>query len=63
MIVINFEFNQRELNKKSNSEYNFPIFFLSELITLAFGFMPEELGFKFHRIKPSKLFKSINFTV
>jgi len=58
-----FEFNQRELNKKNNSEYDFPIFYLSELIALAFGFIPEELGFKFHRIKPSKLFESINFTV
>ena len=39
-----FEFNQRELNKKNNTDYNFPIFYLSELIALAFGFKPEELG-------------------
>ena len=58
-----YEFNQRELNKKNNSDYNFPIFYLSELVALAFGFKPEDLGFKFHRIKPSTLFENINFTV
>jgi len=57
-----YEFNQRELNKKNESNYDFPIFYLSELVALAFGFKPEELGFNFHRIKPSKLFESINFT-
>ena len=58
-----FEFNQRELNKRNGSEYNFPIFYLSELIALAFGFNPNELGFNFHRIKPSILFESIQFNV
>ncbi len=58
-----FEFNQRELNKKNNSEYNIPIFYLSELMALSFGFKPEELGFNFHRIKPKGLFESIGFNV
>jgi len=58
-----FEFNQRELNKRNNTKYDFPVFYLSELVALAFGFKAEELGFNFHRIKPSKLFESINFTI
>jgi len=57
-----YEFNQRELNKRNNTNYKFPIFYLSELIALAFGFKPEELGFKFHRIKPNKLFEELNIT-
>ena len=56
-----YEFNQRELNKKNDSTYEFPIFYLSELVALAFGFKPEELGFNFHRIKPKVLFEKIQF--
>ncbi|MFW9784361.1 MAG: CoB--CoM heterodisulfide reductase iron-sulfur subunit B family protein [Candidatus Heimdallarchaeota archaeon] len=58
-----YEFNQRELNKQKGSEYNIPIFYLSELVAIAFGFKPEELGFNFHRIKPNTLFESIGFEV
>jgi len=56
-----YEFNQRELNKRNNTEYNLPIFYLSELVGLAFGFSPEEMGLNFHRIKPNELFESIHF--
>jgi len=58
-----FEFNQRELNKQKGSQYNIPIFYLSELVAIAFGFKPDELGFNFHRIKPNVLFESIGFEV
>lgn len=58
-----YEFNQRELNKQKGSDYNIPIFYLSELVAIAFGFKPEELGFNFHRIKPNTLFESIGFEV
>ncbi|MFX1498769.1 MAG: CoB--CoM heterodisulfide reductase iron-sulfur subunit B family protein [Promethearchaeota archaeon] len=58
-----YEFNQRELNKQKGSNYNIPIFYLSELVAIAFGFKPEELGFNFHRIKPNTLFESIGFEV
>ncbi|MFX1399483.1 MAG: CoB--CoM heterodisulfide reductase iron-sulfur subunit B family protein [Promethearchaeota archaeon] len=58
-----YEFNQRELNKNNNTDYNFPVFYLSELIALAFGYKPEELGFNFHRIKPNSLFESVKFDV
>ena len=56
-----FEFNQRELNKKNNTDYNVPIFYLSELIALAFGIKPAEIGLKFHRIRPNALFESTGF--
>ena len=58
-----FEFNQRELNKKNNSDYKFPVFYLSELVALAFGFKPAELGFNFHRVRPKALFESIEFVI
>ena len=50
-----FDFNQRELNKERETAYNFPVFYLSELVALAFGFNPEELGFNFHRVRPKEL--------
>ena len=56
-----FEFNQRELNKKNNTNYNFPIFYLSELVALAFGMNPDELGFNFKRIKPNEFLESLKF--
>ncbi len=54
-----YEFNQRELNKRNNSNYELPVLYLSELIALAFGFKPEELGLKFHRIKLDNLLDKI----
>ena len=50
-----FDFNQRELSKGKENGYNFPVFYLSELVALAFGFKPEELGFNFHRVRPKEL--------
>ena len=50
-----FDFNQRELSKEREIAYNFPVFYLSELVALAFGFKPEELGFNFHRVRPKEL--------
>ena len=50
-----FDFNQRELSKEKDNSYNFPVFYLSELVALAFGFKPEELGLNFHRVRPKEL--------
>jgi heterodisulfide reductase subunit B len=58
-----FDFNQRELNKKNETNFEIPIFYLSELVALAFGYKPEELGFNFHRVKPMSLLESLHFTV
>ncbi len=54
-----FDFNQRELSKGKEVGYKFPVFYLSELVALAFGFKPEELGFNFHRVKATKLLEGI----
>lgn len=50
-----FDFNQRELSKEKENGYNFPVFYLSELVALAFGFKPEDLGLSFHRVRPKEL--------
>jgi len=56
-----FDFNQKDLNKKNNTDFNFPIFYLSELVALAFGFKPEEIGLNFHRIRTDEFFERLSF--
>ena len=48
-----FDFNQREVNKINNTNYNIPVLYLTELISYAFGYKPEDIGLKYHRIKVS----------
>lgn len=56
-----FDFKQRELNKENDSDYAIPIFYLSELVALAFGYTPEEIGLKFHRVRPKTFLESLKF--
>ena len=44
------ESNQRTVNKIYEKNYEIPIFYITELIALAFGYTPDELGFKFHTV-------------
>ena len=54
-----FDFNQREINKKKNTNYNFPVFYITELIAVALGIDTEELGLNFHRIKVNNILEKI----
>lgn len=56
-----FDFNQRELNKQNGSNYKLPIFYLSELVALAFGYEPKEIGLNFHRVRATSFFEEIGF--
>ncbi|MCP4760156.1 MAG: hypothetical protein GY870_00145 [archaeon] len=53
------ESNQRLVNKKFETSYKVPVFYITELIALAFGYDPKELGLKFHSVKGKKLLASI----
>lgn len=44
------ESNQRSVNKKFEESYMIPIFYITELIAIAFGYTPAEIGLKFHSI-------------
>ncbi|TFG22534.1 MAG: CoB--CoM heterodisulfide reductase subunit B [Promethearchaeota archaeon] len=55
-----FEFNQKEVNKNSNTNYNFPVFYITELIALAFGMNAEEIGLKYHRVKTDEILQKIS---
>lgn len=56
-----FDFNQKEINSTYGTDFNYPIFYLSEAVALAFGFTPDELGMKFHATRVKKFFEDINF--
>ena len=45
---IQFDMGQREVNRKFNESYAFPVFYISKLLGLAVGFTPEEVGLQFH---------------
>jgi len=45
-----FESNQRTVNKIYQQNYTIPIFYITELMALAFGYKPDELGIKFHTV-------------
>jgi len=44
------ESNQRTVNKIYEKNYVIPIFYITELIALAFGYKPDEIGIKFHTV-------------
>ncbi len=50
------ESHQRIVNKKFEDNYNIPVLYITELMALAFGYTPEEIGFKFHSIGSGKIF-------
>ena len=56
-----FDFNQKEINKTYGTEFNYPIFYLSEAVALSFGFTPNELGLKFHATRVTNFLKEMNF--
>lgn len=57
-----FDFNQRMINKKFDSNFEFPIFYLTELIAMAMGADVNEIGLKFHGVKVKKLLEETAFT-
>ncbi|MHA1758669.1 MAG: CoB--CoM heterodisulfide reductase iron-sulfur subunit B family protein [Promethearchaeota archaeon] len=46
-----FDTQQRDLSKKYESEYNIPVLYVTELLALAMGITPDEIGLKFHRTR------------
>ncbi len=44
------ESHQREVNKKFDENIMLPVLYITELIALAFGFKPEDIGLKFHSV-------------
>ena len=59
---LQLDFGQRTVNKEYNTEFNFPVFYLTELLALAYNIGVNELGLKFHGVKPMKFLQEINYS-
>ncbi len=56
---IMYESNQRKIEKTFGKEYKLPVFFYPQLLGLALGLEPDELGLKMNRVKATDLMKKI----
>jgi len=53
------EANQKKVNKEYKTAYDMPVLYITEIIALAFGYKPADLGLKFHSVG-RKLIKSFS---
>jgi heterodisulfide reductase subunit B len=51
----------RDVKKKFNEDYNFPVLYLTDLLALAFGHSGDEIGLKDHRPSPAKALEAAGF--
>jgi heterodisulfide reductase subunit B2 len=54
-----FDMGQIALARKTKEKLNIPSFFFTQLIGLALGLNPKELGLDVHRVKAKKLLENI----
>jgi heterodisulfide reductase subunit B len=54
-----YEANQRRVESINEKEYKMPVLYYPQILGLAMGFPPEELGFKLNRVKPRSLLKAL----
>jgi len=54
-----YEGNQRKIEKTFQTEYKLPVLYYPQLLGLALGLEPDELGMKMNRIKTTELVKKI----
>lgn len=52
---IMYEGSQKKIEKQFEAEYNLPVLYYPQILGLALGISPEELGFKINRIKPKEM--------
>ena len=56
---IMYEANQKKIEKVFGKEYKLPVLFYPQLLGLAMGMEPDEVGIKMNRVKPTELMKKI----
>jgi heterodisulfide reductase subunit B len=54
---IMYEYSQRKIEKVFHTRYGLPILYLPQLVGLALGLSPDEVGFRLNRVKPMDLLK------
>ncbi|MFQ6101514.1 MAG: CoB--CoM heterodisulfide reductase iron-sulfur subunit B family protein [Anaerolineae bacterium] len=58
--AIMYEANQRRVEKLYEVEYKLPVLYYPQVLGLAMGFSPEDVGIKLNRVKPRKLMKRVS---
>jgi len=54
-----FDRNQKVVERRFNKEYNLPVFYYPELLCLALGVDPDQLGFDLHIVKVDQVLNKI----
>ena len=55
-----FDTNQKKAEKQTGNTYGLPVLYVTELLALAFGMKPDDMGIKFHRTRPKDLMEKHN---
>ena len=50
-----YDDNQRKIESTFDVSYNLPVLFYPQLLGLAMGFDPREIGLNMNRVKPTEL--------
>ncbi len=50
-----YEGNQKRIEKDAGTRYNLPVLYLTQIIGMAFGIDPKDLGIKQNRVKPKQV--------
>jgi len=56
---IMYDTNQKKIESMSETEYGIPVLFLTQVMGLAFGISPKDLGLQMNRVKVKPLLKQI----
>ncbi|MBI5572371.1 MAG: hypothetical protein HY914_20685 [Desulfomonile tiedjei] len=57
-----FDMGQIVLSRKAKEKFKVPAFYLTQVVGLALGFTPKQLGLDVHRVKSKKLLESIHLS-
>jgi heterodisulfide reductase subunit B len=57
-----YEQNQKKIEKELEQELTIPCVYYPQLLGLALGYSPDELGFKMNRVKPSQILERLGVT-
>jgi heterodisulfide reductase subunit B len=56
---IMYEINQRSIERQFDVTYRLPVLYYPQLLGLALGFTPDELGFRLNRVKARKMLQEL----
>jgi heterodisulfide reductase subunit B len=58
--MIQYDLTQRMIKREDKAPFNIPVLYYSELLNLALGFSPSEIGLRFHRTSVEPLLKKLS---